>query len=56
MRSFACFDTLGSELATLDVMFMLLSWYSIVPGCGCGRALNDTDADALILTGVDRCV
>lgn len=49
MSSFARFDVLGSDLATLDAVFMLLH-------CACRRALDDTDTDALVVTEVDRCV
>jgi len=56
MRSFASFDILGFELATLDAMFMLFHWYSAGLGCAYCRALGDTNTNALVVTEVDHCV
>ena len=56
MSSFMRFDVLGSDLATLDAVFMLFHWWSAGPSCACCRALDDTDVDALFVTEVDRCV
>lgn len=56
MSSLWGFDVLNPNLATLDAVFLFHLWKDIGPVCACRCLLYETDADALCLTEVNRCV
>lgn len=54
--SFRRLDVLGYELATLHTVFALRYRYDVVPGCACWCALDYSNANALFVYEVDRCM